>query len=165
MRSKLGSVFVAAGLLGLASWAGPVASAPLGAVPKTSATSSTVEAVGYRYSWYRDVDDDHGYEVRTYRRGYHPYYEPPRRRVYVPAPVYVAPPPVVVYPAPVTIYPAPVRVYPPPTVAYPPPLVVYPGNTYAVDGYRPSSCGVYRYWDGDRCVDARRHKPYIGPRY
>ena len=158
MRTTLRSVLVAVGLVGLSSWTGSAGSAPLGAVAKPATAYSAVEAVGYRYSWYRDIDDDDGYEVRTYRRGSYRHVEPPRRRVYVPAPVYVAPPPVVVYPA-------PVRVYPPPAVAYPPPLVVYPGNTYAVDGYRPSSCGVYRYWDGDRCVDARRHKPYIGPRY
>jgi len=29
---------------------------------------------------------------------------------------------------------------------------------------RPLSCGEYRYWDGERCVDARYHNPYIGPR-
>ena len=29
---------------------------------------------------------------------------------------------------------------------------------------RPASCGQYRYWNGDRCVDARYHDPYIGPR-
>lgn len=29
---------------------------------------------------------------------------------------------------------------------------------------RPLSCGEYRYWNGDRCVDARYHNPYIGPR-
>ena len=29
---------------------------------------------------------------------------------------------------------------------------------------RPVSCGQYRYWDGDRCVDARYHTPYLGPR-
>jgi len=164
MRSKFGIVFVAAGLSALASWAGAAAGAPVAAVARPATAPSAVETVGYRYSWYADVDDDYDYEVRPHRRGYR-YVEPPRARVYVPAPVYVTPPPVVVYPAPVTIYPAPVRVYPPPAVAYPPPLVVYPGNTYAVDAYRPSSCGVYRYWDGDRCVDARRHKPYIGPRY
>jgi len=26
------------------------------------------------------------------------------------------------------------------------------------------SCGEYRYWDGERCVDARYHNPYLGPR-
>ena len=29
---------------------------------------------------------------------------------------------------------------------------------------RPASCGQYRYWNGERCVDARYNKPYIGPR-
>jgi hypothetical protein len=29
---------------------------------------------------------------------------------------------------------------------------------------RPTSCGEYRYWDGERCVDARYNNPYLGPR-
>ena len=29
---------------------------------------------------------------------------------------------------------------------------------------RPTSCGEYRYWNGDRCVDARYNDPYLGPR-
>jgi hypothetical protein len=29
---------------------------------------------------------------------------------------------------------------------------------------RPASCGQYHYWDGTRCVDARYHDPYLGPR-
>jgi hypothetical protein len=29
---------------------------------------------------------------------------------------------------------------------------------------RPLSCGQYRYWNGDRCVDARYNNPYIGPK-
>ena len=29
---------------------------------------------------------------------------------------------------------------------------------------RPLSCGEYHYWNGDRCVDARYNKPYIGPK-
>jgi len=29
---------------------------------------------------------------------------------------------------------------------------------------RPLSCGEYHYWSGDRCVDARYNKPYIGPK-
>ena len=29
---------------------------------------------------------------------------------------------------------------------------------------RPASCGQYRYWNGDRCVDARYNNPYLGPR-
>lgn len=34
----------------------------------------------------------------------------------------------------------------------------------AIVPVRPVSCGEYRYWDGDRCVDARYNKPYLGPR-
>lgn len=30
---------------------------------------------------------------------------------------------------------------------------------------RPSSCGQYRYWNGDYCADARYERPYLGPRY
>ena len=29
---------------------------------------------------------------------------------------------------------------------------------------RPTSCGQYRYWNGERCVDARYNDPYLGPR-
>ena len=29
---------------------------------------------------------------------------------------------------------------------------------------RPVSCGEFHYWDGERCVDARFHDPYTGPR-
>jgi hypothetical protein len=34
----------------------------------------------------------------------------------------------------------------------------------AIVPVRPASCGEYRYWDGERCVDARYHNPYLGPR-
>ena len=34
----------------------------------------------------------------------------------------------------------------------------------AIVPVRPASCGEYRYWDGDRCVDARYNNPYLGPR-
>jgi hypothetical protein len=34
----------------------------------------------------------------------------------------------------------------------------------AIVPVRPASCGQYRYWDGDRCVDARYNNPYVGPR-
>src|SRR5262245_8200474 len=27
---------------------------------------------------------------------------------------------------------------------------------------RPASCGEYRYWNGNRCVDARYNDPYLG---
>jgi hypothetical protein len=28
---------------------------------------------------------------------------------------------------------------------------------------RPASCGEFHFWDGERCVDARFNKPYLGP--
>jgi hypothetical protein len=34
----------------------------------------------------------------------------------------------------------------------------------AIVPVRPVSCGEFRYWDGERCVDARYHNPYLGPR-
>ena len=34
----------------------------------------------------------------------------------------------------------------------------------AIVPVRPTSCGEFRYWDGDRCVDARYNNPYLGPR-
>jgi hypothetical protein len=64
-----------------------------------------------------------------------------------------------------------------------PPVVVVPDTGVAVDTDveidideaapaavivlpppRPRSCGQYRYWNGDRCVDARYNDPYLGPR-
>lgn len=34
----------------------------------------------------------------------------------------------------------------------------------AIVPVRPVSCGEYRYWDGERCVDAHYNNPYVGPR-
>lgn len=45
--------------------------------------------------------------------------------------------------------------------------VIVPGETpplIAIEPARPASCGQYRYWDGERCVDARYNNPYLGPR-
>ncbi len=45
--------------------------------------------------------------------------------------------------------------------------VTVPGETpplVVIVPVRPASCGQYRYWNGERCVDARYHDPYIGPR-
>ena len=44
----------------------------------------------------------------------------------------------------------------PPAVAEEPVIVVPPP--------RPASCGEYRYWNGQNCVDARYNRPYLGPR-
>lgn len=57
---------------------------------------------------------------------------------------------------------------PPPPVArvVPPPAVVYEPPVYGwIAPPRPSSCGKYRYWDGERCADARYDPPYVGPRW
>jgi hypothetical protein len=61
--------------------------------------------------------------------------------------------------------PPPVRVY---RVPPPPPVVEYEAPVYGwyyVPPPRPSSCGRYRYWNGDRCTDARYNPPYVGPRW
>jgi hypothetical protein len=59
--------------------------------------------------------------------------------------------------------------YAPPAYRYapPPPPPAYYGPPFAygwVPPPRPSSCGQYYYWDGTRCVDARRWPPYVGPK-
>ena len=55
----------------------------------------------------------------------------------------------------------------PPVVTPPPPPIVYPAPPvlYELVPVRPASCGVYRYWNGVRCADARFRPPYIGPRW
>jgi hypothetical protein len=78
-----------------------------------------------------------GYWDRQYRR-YGPYAVPPA--------VVVVPPVVVPQPAPVV----------PPVVVEQPVIVMPPP--------RPASCGEYRYWNGQYCVDARYNRPYLGPR-
>ena len=58
-------------------------------------------------------------------------------------------------PAPQVPHPAP---YPPPAPAYavPIPAPVLPqGWVYA----RPANCGVYKYWNGHECLDARYDPP------
>jgi hypothetical protein len=76
-----------------------------------------------------------GYWNRQYR-----YYGP-----------YAVPPAAVVVPQP-----APVVPVVPPAVVEQPVIVVPPP--------RPASCGEYRYWNGQYCVDARYNRPYLGPR-
>jgi hypothetical protein len=58
-------------------------------------------------------------------------------------------PPVVVVPAPIPVADA--------LPALTPPVVM-------VIPVRQASCGEYHYWDGERCLDARYNKPYLGPR-
>jgi hypothetical protein len=45
------------------------------------------------------------------------------------------------------------------TSRYVPPVYGY----YFVE--RPSSCGEFRYWDGESCVDARDNPPSVVPRW
>lgn len=69
------------------------------------------------------------------------------------------------------------RRYGPGPYAVPPAVVVVPPAVVEeplVDGVplapivvlppRPASCGQYRYWNGEACVDARYNTPYLGPR-
>jgi len=56
---------------------------------------------------------------------------------------------------PVVVVPQPAQVVPPVVVEQP--VVVVPPP-------RPASCGEYRYWNGQYCVDARYNRPYLGPR-
>jgi hypothetical protein len=65
---------------------------------------------------------------------------------------YAVPPAAVVVPPVVVPQPAPVV---PPVVVEQPVIVLPP---------RPASCGEYRYWNGQYCVDARYNRPYLGPR-
>src|SRR5262245_7408811 len=63
--------------------------------------------------------------------------------------------------APVAVPPAAVAV-PQPAPVVPPVVVEQP--VIVVRPPRPESCGVYRYWNGQYCVDARYNRPYLGPR-
>jgi hypothetical protein len=55
------------------------------------------------------------------------------------------------------IYDAPMNYYAPPS--YPPAAV------YGWILVRPTSCGNYRYWNGEYCADARNGLPYVGPKW
>jgi len=68
---------------------------------------------------------------------------------YYPPEYYLPPPPPVVRVVPV----------PPPAVIYEPPVYGW------IAPLRPSNCGKYRYWNGERCADARVDPPYVGPRW
>jgi hypothetical protein len=59
-------------------------------------------------------------------------------------------------------YGAPAVVVPPAVPVVPPAVVEEP--VIVVPPPRPASCGEYRYWNGQYCVDARYNRPYLGPR-
>jgi hypothetical protein len=104
----------------------------------TASGASATPAPGSAWSKSPSAIQPAGYWDRQYRR-YGPYAVPP-------AAVVVVPPVVVPQPAPVV----------PPVVVEQPVIVVPPP--------RPASCGEYRYWNGQYCVDARYNRPYLGPR-
>jgi len=60
-------------------------------------------------------------------------------------------------------YGAPPVVVVPPVVPVVPPVVVEE-PVFVMPPPRPASCGEYRYWNGQYCVDARYNRPYLGPR-
>jgi hypothetical protein len=97
------------------------------------------------------------------------YYDEP-----YPYPRYAPLPPAAFYPPPPSAYAPPQYFPPPPAVYYPRPLYEYgppPAREYGPPSYaelpppRPTSCGKYRYWNGEYCADARFERPYVGPRW
>jgi hypothetical protein len=125
----------------------PVAALALGAgtavaVPAaTSVLALKNSAIGQAptsvgYRGYRDYDDDDYYEV--------------------PPPAYFAPR-VYGYAQRYDYWP---ERYDPPPANYPAPFVYEWGPPP-----RPTSCGKYRYWNGEFCADARFRPPYVGPRW
>jgi hypothetical protein len=77
------------------------------------------------------------------------YAEPYPRRFYPPS-VYYAPP---------RYYER--RAFP----SYAPREYEYSPPRYADEPPRPTSCGQYRYWNGEYCADARYERPYLGPKW
>jgi hypothetical protein len=65
----------------------------------------------------------------------------------------------------------PPEVFPPqPWRHGPPPVTYFEPSDYQNDYQdwsppRPRTCGEFYYWNGRCCVDARRHRPYIGPKW
>jgi hypothetical protein len=112
--------------------------APLGTI-MAAQSAATWLAGPVQYSYFDDDDD----------AGYVPY---PPRRVYPPS-----------------IYDAPPRYYErralPYAYSYSPREYDYTPPTYVEEPARPTSCGQYRYWNGEYCADARYERPYIGPKW
>lgn len=55
-------------------------------------------------------------------------------------------------------------VYVEPLRPVPEPAPEYVAPAYGGGVLRPSNCGEFRYWNGERCADARLDPPYTGPR-
>lgn len=119
-----------------------------------------------RVQAYHDDDDDEDYDDRPGYRSYRPAYAPPPYPYEAPRYSYVAPP-YPYHPGPYSYgyaRPAPYAptYYAPRRVIAPPPAVIIaPAPVYAYQGWSPAGgCGTYRYWNGERCVDARRKHDY-----
>jgi len=115
-------------------------------------------SAGSRYEY--DAPYPRTYQYAPYPRTYQ--YAPyPGGYQYAPYPraYYYAPYPGAYHYAPPTYY-AP-GIYgnlAPPAAYYAPPEPVWVP-------LRPSSCGRYRFWNGQYCADARYQPPYLGPRW
>jgi hypothetical protein len=67
---------------------------------------------------------------------------------------------------PPSVYYAPPRYYERRAFPYYPPRVYdYTAPEYYDEPARPTSCGQYRYWNGEYCADARHERPYLGPKW
>jgi hypothetical protein len=103
---------------------------------------------------------------QAYPPGYYPpppSYAPPPPS-YIPAPNYAVPPD----------YHAPRAAQGTPYVRYDdarsngytsPPVAAYVPLAPVLIPLRPRSCGMYRYWNGEYCADARYERPYVGARW
>jgi hypothetical protein len=52
-----------------------------------------------------------------------------------------------------------------PLPSYIPREYEYSAPRYVDEPSRPTSCGQYRYWNGEYCADARYERPYLGPKW
>jgi hypothetical protein len=93
--------------------------------------------------------------------------EPAQYPYYLDDRYYDAPYPRRVYPP--SIYYAPPRYYErrafPYYSPYSPRAYDYTAPAFADEPPRPTSCGQYRYWNGEYCADARYERPYLGPKW
>lgn len=138
-----------AAVIGLA-WTASTTNAapPFAAATPTADALAVADAaarIDVRHRRYRSFKDDYDYD---YDEAPQVYYPPPEPRRY-----YRVPP----LPDRVIEYRRPL---PPPAIMYYEPPVY---GWYTPP--RPSSCGKYRYWDGEFCRDARYAPPYVGPRW
>lgn len=117
--------------------AGLVIADPVAATPIKAVTALKGPAAATELAQYSYFDD------RYYDDPYRP------RRIYPPSYYYGPPRP---------YEPRAFRDYAPRVYDYTPPA-------YFEESARPTSCGQYRYWNGEYCADARYERPYLGPKW